>query len=54
MLDPSTGRDAEFLCQTTRDRIPTDALRVDADALREVAQSLCDSISLDAPVLPNG
>jgi hypothetical protein len=54
MQDPSTGRDAEFLCQTTRERIPSDAVRIDADTLREVAQSLCDSISLAAPVLSNG
>ena len=53
MPDPSTGRDTEFLCRTTRDRVGTDVLLI-ADARRDVSQSLCDAPWLAAPVLPNG
>jgi hypothetical protein len=54
LRDPSTGRDTEFLCRTTRDRLGVDALVIDVDAAREVSQGLCDSISLAAPALSDG
>ena len=52
--DPTTGSGTDYLCQTTRDRIGTDALLVDADAARDLFQSLCDSFRLAAPVPSNG
>ena len=54
MRDPSTGRETDFLCRAARDRVGTDVLLIDADALRDVSQSLSDALWLAAPVLPNG
>ena len=52
--NPTTGRATEYLCRTTRERVGTDALLIDAHAPRDVPPSLCDSLWLAAPVLPNG
>jgi hypothetical protein len=51
LRDPSTGSGTDYLCRMTRDRAVSDALVVDADTAREVAQSLCDALWPAAPVV---
>jgi hypothetical protein len=50
LRDPAAGSVTDYLCRTTRGRTTSDTLLVDADAAREVAQSLCDELWPAAPV----
>jgi hypothetical protein len=54
LRDPATGSDTDYLCRTTSGRAATDALLVETDTARDVAQSLCDSLWPAAPGLSGG